>query len=186
MCQYFIQKDMFWCVGFDVFYFLTIRQPPQARGVGAPMIDRLANEHTAVNNNPLDESLGESYHRHSNQTAQRCSAAHEPYILGSVHRSQHLDTSANFVNQCPTKKSVWKFEWKHFLNAFFETFDETTMDAMQKWHTPICLDACIVGTNKTTTVPLYLVIPLQTRFMIWQWIACQLMDHRDKYAIINM
>ena len=93
------------------------------------MTDRLAKEHAAVNINPLNESLGESYHCQIRQAAQRCSAAQEPYILGSVCHNQNLDASSNFDNQGPPKNRFGSLSGI-ILNGVL-TFCETAMNAMQ-------------------------------------------------------
>ena len=82
------------------------------RAAGGPVREYLAREISALRNTPLDEGPGEGWHRHSNQTVQRASAAKMPWVLGSVRTSQNLDTARKVIqDHGAVGAKVWRYEW---------------------------------------------------------------------------
>ena len=75
----------------------------------------LANEVTRLGNCPLDESVGEGFHRATNRTKAVASAARTPWVLGSVRHEANLLRCINFCNtDVEFSRKVFRFEWLRF------------------------------------------------------------------------
>ena len=85
------------------------------RAAGGEMPLALANEVTRLGNCPLDESVGEGFHRATNRTKAVASAARTPWVLGSVRHEANLLRCINFCNtDVEFSRRVFRFEWLRF------------------------------------------------------------------------
>ena len=75
----------------------------------------IATEVKALGNTPLDEGVGEGYHRATNMTVQRCASVREPYVLGSTRHKYNLDKASSMINNYGEQgRDVLRFEWQEF------------------------------------------------------------------------
>ena len=80
---------------------------------GSPAPAALCKEIGALQNVPLDESLGESWHRASNLTFHKASRSRQPWILSSVRMRQSMDRCRQWVTKRGKRgRDVFRFEWR--------------------------------------------------------------------------
>ena len=83
---------------------------------GEPVIPdpALVKEVLEVKETPLDESAGEGYHRSTNHTQKRASAAKSPYIKQSTRTKDNIKLLKSFLRMGPQGKRVVRFEWRNW------------------------------------------------------------------------
>ena len=78
----------------------------------------ITTEVKALGNTPLDEGVGEGYHRATNITVQRCASVREPYVLGSTRRKYNLDKALSMIKNMESKGGMCCVSSGRNSNAF--------------------------------------------------------------------
>ena len=147
-------------------YYDTLMPSLQAVVDGEGVNADLAEEITALDNCPVDEGLGESYHRATHLTKLRSSAARNPWILSSTRLSQNISRCTRCTKQYGKRgKAVFRFEWKNYKRVirmrrrnrfracrmrdkvFFQKLYRLQSDASDDWGPVLGSDP--VASNKT-------------------------------------
>jgi hypothetical protein len=118
-----------------------------AISLGAEPSSAIIREVASINNTPLSEDAGETYHKHTHETIQHGPVSKTPWVLASTTELQHLDLCKSFCSSHGERASeVIEYEWLQYKRILRPTstnkWKAVKMDDNTFFHKLYSLDEC--------------------------------------------